>query len=65
MSRRWIRLALLLLAVLVPMPDMDRPTKLPPTPALSAPCSSGELTQGENGTLDSGALSCSGRPRNC
>jgi len=65
MSRRWLRFALLFPALLVPIPDTDRPTELPPRPALSAPCASGELTQGESGTLDAGALSCSGRPRNC
>lgn len=57
--------ALLMLALLVPVPDTDRPAELSPSPAVSPPCASGELTQGESGTLDSGALSCSGRPRNC
>lgn len=65
MSRRWFRFALLFPVLLVPIPDTDRPTDLPPSPALRAPCASGELTQGESGTLDAGALSCSGRPRNC
>ena len=70
MSSRWIRLALALTALLtsalvVPVPDVDRPVEAPPSPAVSPPCASGELTQDESGTLDAGALSCSGRPRNC
>lgn len=65
MSPRWIRLVLVFPALLMPVPDTDRPVEHSPAPAVSPACASGELTQGESGTFDAGALSCSGRPRNC
>jgi len=63
--RRLIRCVLLCLVFVVPMPDTDKPTELPPGAAWRAPCASGELTPDDGGTLDAGSLSCTGKPRNC